>query len=241
MHSDDPARTIRELIGTREPSLPKVKICGITNLDDARAAIDAGADMLGFNFYLPSPRYIQPDAAREIITALRTLNSRITMVGIFVNESLENVIKVAEQTGLDAIQLHGDETVEYCRQLRAQAPARLIFKVIDANGATGVPEWRLSPADAFMVDAHDPNLRGGTGRTADWTFAREAAGQLPRLFLAGGLSPENVAEAINAVGPYAVDACSALEISPGKKDPARMKEFVAAVRASKLSGEAIAE
>jgi len=247
MRADDPAKAILDFIGEPEPLAPRsafVKICGITNLQDARAAIEAGADMLGFNFYRPSPRFIEPDAAREIIDAVRTETRSeyecVRMLGVFVNEALENVIRIAERASLDGIQLHGDETIEYCRELKQHTPQRLVVKVVRSNGAVDFSDLRSYAADAFMLDAHDPKLRGGTGHTADWSLAREAARQLPRLFLAGGLSPKNVAEAISAVRPYAVDACSALELSPGKKDHARVREFVAAVRAVKLPGEASA-
>ena len=244
MRAGDADKAIRDFIGEPEPLAPRsvsVKMCGITNVEDARAAVEAGADMLGFNFYRPSPRFIEPEAAREIITAVRaedrSENARPIMLGVFVNESVEKVIRIAELSGLDGIQLHGDETVEYCRELKQHTPQRFAIKVVRLNGAVDLPDLSLYPADAFMLDAYDPNLRGGTGRTADLTIAREAARQLPRLFLAGGLSPENVADAIATVRPYAVDACSALELSPGKKDHARMKEFVAAVRAVKLPDE----
>ena len=244
MRAADPAKAIRDFTGEPGPRAPRsvfVKICGITNVEDARAAIEAGADMLGFNFYRRSPRFIEPDAAREIIIALRaearSEHARVIMLGVFVNESVNHVTRIAEHSGLDGVQLHGDETGEYCRELKQRAPQRFVIKVVRSNGTIDFPG--LSPyfTDAFMLDAYDQELRGGTGQTSDWTFAREAAGQLPRLFLAGGLSPENVAEAISMVRPYAVDACSALELSPGKKDHARMKEFVAAVRAVKLPTE----
>ena len=245
MRARDPAKAIRDLIGKSESLAPRsiiVKICGITNVEDARAAIAAGADMLGFNFYRPSPRFIEPETASEIISALRAETraerARPAMVGVFVNESVKDVIGTAELCGLDGIQLHGDETVEYFGELKQQAPQRLAIKVVRSNGAVDFPALSRYGADAFMLDAYDPNLRGGTGQTADWTGAREAAHQLPRLFLAGGLSAENVAEAISTVRPYAVDACSALELSLGKKDHARMREFVAAVRAVKLPDEA---
>ena len=244
MRAEDPAKGIRDLIGEPEPLAPRsvfVKICGITNLQDARAAVEAGADMLGFNFYRASPRFVEPATAREIIAAVRaetrSAQARVTMLGVFVNESVENVVRIAELSDLDGIQLHGDETTEFCRELKRQAPQRFAVKVVHSNGGANFPDLRSYAVDAFMLDAYDPNLRGGTGRTADWTVAREAAQKLPRLFLAGGLSPKNVAEAIAAVRPYAVDACSALELSPGKKDHARVKEFVAAVRAVKLPDE----
>jgi indole-3-glycerol phosphate synthase / phosphoribosylanthranilate isomerase len=243
MRSDDPEGAIREFIGEPASLTPRVKICGITNLRDARAAVEAGADMLGFNFYPPSPRFIDPEAAREIIAAVRADGgpepAGVIMLGVFVNESVENVIRIAERSGLDGIQLHGDETAEYFDELKQHSPQRFAVKVVRSNGTVDVPGLRAYAADAFMLDTYDPNLRGGTGRTADWTAAREAARRLPRLFLAGGLTPENVGAAISSVRPYAVDACSALELSPGKKDRARMREFVAAVRAVKLPDETI--
>ena len=246
MRAADPAKAIRDFIGEPKLLAPRsvfVKICGITSIEDARAAVEAGADMLGFNFYRPSPRFIEPDAAREIIRALRAETRSepgVIMLGVFVNESVENVIRIAERSGLDGIQLHGDETAEYCRELKQHQPKRFAIKVVRSNGAVDFPDLGLYTADAFMLDAYDSDLRGGTGQTVDWTLAREAARRLPRLFLAGGLSPENVAEAISTVRPYAVDACSALEVSPGKKDHARVREFVAAVRAVKLPDEASA-
>lgn len=244
MRANDPERAIRGFIGEAASLTPRVKICGITNVEDARAAIKAGADMLGFNFYRPSPRFIDPDAAREIIAAVRaegrSAETGVMMLGVFVNESVESVIRIAERSGLDGIQLHGDETAEYCRELKQHAPQQFAVKVVRSNGTVDVPALRSYDADAFMLDAYDPKLSGGTGQKADWTVALEAALQLPRLFLAGGLSPENVAEAIATVRPYAVDACSALELSPGKKDHARVREFVAAVRAVKLPTEASA-
>jgi indole-3-glycerol phosphate synthase / phosphoribosylanthranilate isomerase len=244
MRASDPAKAIRDFIGEPEPLTPRsvfVKICGITNVEDAHTAVEAGADMLGFNFYRPSPRFIEPDAAREIIAAVRaetrSEQARVIMLGVFVNESVESVISIAERSGLDGIQLHGDETIEYCHELKQQAPQQFAIKVVRSNGAVDFPGLSRYAVDAFMLDAYDPKLRGGTGQTADWTLAREAARHLTRLFLAGGLSPENVCEAISAVRPYAVDACSALELSPGKKDYTRMKQFVAAVRAVKLPDE----
>jgi len=144
------------------------------------------------------------------------------------------VIRIVNEAKLDGIQLHGDETIDFCSQLKEMSSQQFVIKAVGVNGPIDTASLSQFPVDAFMVDAYDRRLRGGTGRVADWTAGREAAQKLPRVFLAGGLSPENVAQAIAEVRPYAVDACSALEISPGKKDHARMKEFVAAVRASKL-------
>jgi phosphoribosylanthranilate isomerase len=212
----------------------RIKICGITNLADARAAIAAGADMLGFNFYRPSPRFIQPQVTRAMIDALRpeikNLSRTVTMVGVFVNEPAESITRIAEEAGVTAIQLHGDESAEFCRELKALLPDRFLIKVLRARGE-GVTELAAEySVDAIMLDAFDAELRGGTGRTVDWNLARHTREAVPRLFLAGGLSPENVSDAISEVHPYAVDACSSLESSAGLKDAERMKAFVRAVR-----------
>jgi phosphoribosylanthranilate isomerase len=214
----------------------KAKICGITNLDDARAAVDAGADMLGFNFYPASPRYVQWSAARAIIDTMRAVNAatNVRMIGVFVNESPARIIDLASELQLDGAQLHGDETNEFCLELKHAMPQMFLIKALAARRDLNFEELQDHCADAIMVDAFDRQLRGGTGQLADWAIAREMARHAQRLFLAGGLSPENVGEAVAAVNPYAVDACSSLEISPGKKSATRMKDFVTAVRTGKL-------
>lgn len=211
----------------------KVKICGITNLEDAVVATAAGADMLGFNFYRPSSRYIEPARAREIIEQLReTENSSIQMVGVFVDESIDSVVRIVNQVSLDAVQLHGDESSEFCAELNSLLPGKPIIKALRVNGSFD-PQTASSYADqAIMLDAFHEQLRGGTGRVIDWEIAGTVRDLVPQLFLSGGLSPENVAEAISRVRPFAVDACSSLESSPGRKDAARIKEFVRAVRVS---------
>lgn len=211
----------------------KVKICGITNLDDARAAIEAGADMLGFNFYRPSPRYLAPKEARAIIDRLRSElpTPEHMMVGVFVNERLpETVAEIAGEAGVQAIQLHGDEPPEFCRKLRSLWPDQFVIKVLRLSNDRGLAKAGEYDVEAIMLDAFDRDLYGGTGRTIDWSIALRARELTPRLFLAGGLSPENVAEAIRTVQPYAVDACSALESSPGRKDASSVTAFVRAVR-----------
>jgi len=215
--------------------MPLVKICGITNLDDARAAIEAGADMLGFNFYRPSPRFIEPAKARAIIEKMRTaiegLEQQVTSVGVFVNEaSPEVVLKIADEAGVRAVQLHGDESIEFCRSLKSLMKDRFLIKVLRVSRDSGIDRVEKYDVDAIMLDAFDRDVYGGTGRVIDWSMARRARELTTRLFLAGGLSPDNVAEAIAAVQPYAVDACSGLESSLGVKDPERMKGFVRAVR-----------
>jgi phosphoribosylanthranilate isomerase len=210
-----------------------VKICGVTNLDDARAAVAAGADLLGFNFYRPSPRYVEPSEVRTIIDSLRaeTTDEEITTVGVFVNEaSPEAINQIVNESGVGGVQLHGDESVEFCRELKQLLNGRLLIKVLRVTEDFDPGEVRQYDADAIMLDSFHGELRGGTGQVFDWAVARSIKDVVPRLFLAGGLSPANVAEAIDKVDPYAVDACSSLESSPGHKDAARMKAFVEAVR-----------
>jgi phosphoribosylanthranilate isomerase len=200
-----------------------VKICGITNLDDALAAVEAGADALGFNFCRRSPRYIEPATVRSIIDRLP---SDLLTVGIFVNEALEVVERIASKARVSALQLHGSESPEYCKQLEG----RYLIKVF-ATGGAFKPESVLDyDVQAIMLDAFDQKGFGGTGKLSNWSIARETRELFPKLFLAGGLSAENVGEAIYSVNPYAVDACSLLESSPGRKDHERVRGFVAAVR-----------
>ncbi|MDT4897937.1 MAG: phosphoribosylanthranilate isomerase [Acidobacteriota bacterium] len=201
-----------------------VKVCGITNLEDALAAVEAGADALGFNFYRQSPRYIAPEVARRIT---RQLPSTVMSVGVFVNESEpDEVARIMDSAGLTAVQLHGDESPEYCYQLRD----RFTIKAVRARGDFEPQIVRDYETDAILLDAYTADARGGTGRVVDWEVARRVRELVPQLFLAGGLSPENVAEAIAAVEPYAVDACSSLESAPGRKDTKRVGAFVAAAR-----------
>src|ERR1041385_6626742 len=202
-----------------------VKICGITNLDDALAAVAAGADALGFNFYKPSPRYITPHHTREII---EQLPESLLMVGVFVNEdSPDDVRNIAHQAGVRGLQLHGDESPEYCREL---AGNYYVIKTFAVSDSFDVQHARAYEVEAIMLDTKHNSLRGGTGRVFDWSVAKRAAATIPKLFLAGGLSPENIENAIKTVRPFAVDACSALEDRPGKKNAARMRVFINTVR-----------
>jgi phosphoribosylanthranilate isomerase len=202
-----------------------IKICGITNLEDARAAIDAGADWLGFNFYLRSARFIAPKDARRII---EQLPQTVRTVGVFVNEDEpETVARLADEAHVSAVQLHGDESQAYCRALLRE---RFVIKALRV-GENFAPESALEyEADAILLDAYDAQARGGTGRTINWQVARRTRELVPKLFLAGGLSPENVAEAIAEVEPFAIDACSGIESAPGRKDAQRLRAFVAAAR-----------
>lgn len=201
-----------------------VKICGITNLEDARVCIAAGADMLGFNFYPASPRYISPRAARRII---EKLSPSITSIGVFVNEpSPERVTLIAEEACVSVVQLHGDEPPEYCRALRHYRVVRALRVAADF-----APEQAAEcGAETVLLDAFAPDVFGGTGHTFDWSIALAIRGLVPKLILAGGLTPGNVAAAIAHVRPFAVDACSSLEHAPGLKDAALVHAFVAAVK-----------
>jgi len=197
-----------------------IKVCGITNETDALAAVEAGADALGFNFYPPSPRFIPPEQARMIIDRLpRTVMS----VGVFVNEpSPESVRSLALRAGVKAVQLHGDESPAYCSELSDF----FVIKTFAVGEDFDQNQILLYQVDAIMLDARDDKLRGGTGRVANWAIAREVAEHSAHMFLAGGLSAENVEEAIRKVKPYAVDACSGLEDSPGIKSSVKMRSFV---------------
>jgi len=204
-----------------------IKICGITNLDDALAAVDAGADALGFNFYKPSPRYITTDAARAIIDELP---ESILTVGVFVNEpSPESAENRAREAGITAIQLHGDESPDYCRQLTP----RFVIKALAADPDFDTQRANDYDVEAILLDTKDEALRGGTGRTFDWSIAQRVRRTVPKLFLAGGLSLQNIEDAIISVDPYGVDACSALEKAPGLKDHERMRVFVKKIRSVK--------
>lgn len=204
-----------------------IKICGITNLEDAVAAVAMGTDALGFNFYKPSPRYITPQSARKII---EQLPDSVLKVGVFVNEeSPDQVRQIANESGVTAVQLHGDESPDYCHELADQYVIKALAVGHDFDTKV-IQHYRVN---AIMLDTKHNKLRGGTGHTFDWSIAQEVSTTVPKLYLAGGLSPENVANAIESVKPYAVDACSALEDSPGKKSEERMRAFVAAVRSVK--------
>jgi phosphoribosylanthranilate isomerase len=197
-----------------------LKVCGITSFEDALAAVDSGAEYLGFNFYPKSPRYIAPPSARAII---ERLPDKVVGVGVFVNEARpEDVDEILRSSGARIAQLHGDEPPEYCAGV---GPERVIKAL--RIGPEFDPRCVLDyPASAVLLDAYDAKLYGGTGKTANWALAREAAG-LTRIFLAGGLSPENIIEAIRATGPYAVDVNSGVELAPGRKDANKLRRLKA--------------
>jgi phosphoribosylanthranilate isomerase len=201
----------------------KVKVCGITSYEDAALALDLGADALGFNFFPPSPRFVSLEAARAII---RRLPPFVTRVAVVVNEpDAGKFADAARAAGITALQLHGDETPEYCRTL---ADWILIKALRVGNEPVSVPVAEF-PVDAFLLDAKDDRLYGGTGRVFDWSLAGNV-NLLRPVILAGGLKPENVREGILAVKPYAVDVCSGVESVPGKKDRERLQAFMNEVR-----------
>jgi phosphoribosylanthranilate isomerase len=203
----------------------RIKICGITRFEDARVAVSLGVDALGFIFHPPSPRYISPQAARRIIRELPPL---VTKVGVFVNESAERIAEVVAQSGVDCVQLHGDETPDECECL--QLPVIKAFSIAPGADLSVLDAYSVS---AFLLDTWDGGLRGGTGRTFDWTLAEKAARTHDAVILAGGLGPTNIKEALDMVRPYGVDVNSGVEISPGVKNPQKMRDVVAIVKAWK--------
>ena len=203
----------------------KIKFCGITSLGDARAAVDAGAWAIGMIFWPGSPRRCDPVAATELANAFKR---RAEIVGVFVNPTLEDVVRTADAVGLTAVQLHGDEGPSFC----AEAARRTGCKVIKATRVRSRADIQaLVPfhTDYHLLDSHVPGRRGGSGETFEWELARAHRGPVP-VILSGGLTAANVAEAIAAVGPFAVDVASGVEATPGRKDPAKLRAFAAAVR-----------
>ena len=208
--------------------MTKVKICGITNLEDAQLAFKLGADELGFNFFVGSSRYIAPDAAKQIVGKLPDETSA---TGVFVNMSIAGILEVSKNVGLKAVQLHGDEDRDFVREIRRRASLKII-KVIRLGPSVGFIHNPFLDAHAILLDTYSPTERGGTGQTSDWTRAKEIAEVFSTVYLAGGLNAENVSEAISVVRPYAVDVASGVESSPGKKDLDKMKRFLNAVRSA---------
>jgi phosphoribosylanthranilate isomerase len=202
----------------------RVKICGITNAADALAAVEAGANLLGFNFYVKSPRHI---SEAEAATIRLQLPKKVEAVGIFVNTASAEVDALCNSLKLDAAQLHGDESPEEVSELASRVPVIKAFRVEPDFPIKTLDEY--SAAFAFLFDAAHTGQYGGTGRTTDWDVARRAA-QDHRIILAGGLKVENVAAAVRIVRPYGIDVASGVESKPGKKDHGRLREFIQEVR-----------
>jgi phosphoribosylanthranilate isomerase len=205
----------------------KVKICGVTNWTDARQACEAGADFLGFNFWPRSPRYITPAKARLIV---RRLPEGVAAVGVFVDETEAKTLKIARTVGLDYLQLHGDESPDSVARLGRILPVIKAIRVRESFRLTDIAPFRS--ARAILLDGFDRKMPGGTGKTFQWSTARRAH-RYGRIFLAGGLTPENIAEAISIAKPFAVDACSGVEAKPGKKNAARVQAFLQAAKKTK--------
>jgi phosphoribosylanthranilate isomerase len=198
----------------------RVKICGITNIEDALLAVKLGADALGFIF-AESPRRVDPETVAGIVSQLPPFVSK---VGVFVDEDKEMVAKIAHLCGLDTLQFHGVEPPEYCARFQEK-----VIKALRVKNAESLEVLSSYSVDAFLLDTHVEGVPGGTGITFDWSFAVEAK-KYGRIILSGGLNPENVAEAIKLVRPYAVDVSSGVEMRTGKKDPEKLKAFIERVK-----------
>jgi phosphoribosylanthranilate isomerase len=249
-----------------EVQVIKVKICGLTNLEDALVATEAGADLLGFIFYEPSPRYVRPAAVREIVLSVKEKtqekSNRPIFVGVFVNASPETVAHILEMCRLDAAQLHGDEPPEFLqafpgrayKALRPQSlpEAHLMVRTYRSFTSTSSNQPDFQPSNlptrsanlptrsanlpTFLLDAYHPTLYGGTGQVTDWSVAAQIARQ-HSVLLAGSLTPDNVAQAIEAVQPWGVDVSSGVEREKGKKDHVKIKRFVEATKTVKRTVE----
>lgn len=193
-----------------------VKICGITRAEDAGLAVELGASAIGLIFWPGSQRYIEPAAAKKIV---RSLASDVAAVGVFVDQPVDEISRIADEVGLAAVQLHGDESPDYCGQIRQR-----LIKAIRLNGPYPINEYGRDIL--ILLDANDRDRRGGTGRTIDWVVASGVAEMRPTI-LSGGLNPENVAQAVATVRPYGIDVSSGVESAPGIKDAARLKQFFA--------------
>jgi phosphoribosylanthranilate isomerase len=196
-----------------------VKICGITNVEDARAAVEAGADAIGLIFAPGSPRLVEPTAAHEIASAVP---AHVKKVGVFVNEAVETVNRLAREVPLDLVQLHGAETPEFTRLVEVP-----VIKAVRVRGAIDVEHLRAYKASAILLDTYVEGAHGGTGRTFDWDLARPVVRAGLPVLLSGGLTPENVAEAVRRVQPWGVDVSSGVESRPGRKDHDKVRAFIA--------------
>ncbi len=204
--------------------MTQVKICGITNTEDALAAVHCGAAALGFICYPPSPRYIKPDDVKKIINALP---KKVVSVGVFVNETSETIEKIMAHCGLDMIQLHGDESPEFCRDL----PLSSIIKAVELKKETDINRAFNYDVAAILVDSRHAGLFGGTGKKSNWDLASRFKSKKP-FILSGGLNAENIAEALKTVVPDALDINSGVETSPGKKDHKKMDHIFKVIRTS---------
>lgn len=204
--------------------MTRVKICGLTRMEDARVATEAGADFLGFVFYPPSPRYVDPETARRIIEALGHTSSLVRFVGVFVDETLDAMGQIGRRCGLDFIQLHGSEPPEMAAALMTWGLGTIkAFRVRDGAPLDDIARYRVT---AYLLDAYVPGQPGGTGIAFDWTLVAQAKAHGP-VILAGGLNADNVAEAVRTTDPWGVDVSSGVEAEPGRKDADKMRRFIA--------------
>ena len=202
----------------------KVKICGMTNLKDVKVAVDGGVDAVGFIFYKKSPRSVTMQAVREIVLELPPF---VDSVGVFVNETAEQINKIADHCKLDRVQLHGDESPAFCKKIR-----RRVIKAIRVKDIQSLKKLSDYPVSSFLLDTFSEDQYGGTGKVFDWNLAYPAKKYGP-IILAGGLTPINVRQAIQRIKPYGVDVCSGVESQPGIKDHNKMKAFLKNVKAER--------
>ena len=200
----------------------RVKICGITRAADATAAVDAGADALGFMFYEASPRHLTREQAARII---HTLPPFVARVGVFVNPTVDEVRATIAETGIDTLQFHGEESPEFCRQFGLR-----VIKAFRVRDAESILHTEAYSTEAWLLDSYVAGQLGGTGARFNWDLATDAARRHRSVILAGGLTPGNVAEAVRKVRPYGLDVSSGVESAPGKKDPAKVRAFIAAAK-----------
>ena len=204
-----------------------LKVCGITKAEDARYAASLGFDAIGFIFYPQSPRYIEPEKVKEIIEQLPPF---VNTVGVFVNEPIEKIREICSITKITTVQLHGDESPEFCRQV----PVRVIkaFGIDDRFSFSILAKYQHANVSAFLLDKHSPELVGGTGQSFDWHLVREAK-SYGRIILAGGITPFNVISALNEAEPYGLDVNSGVEILPGEKNRNKLRALIENVRRHK--------
>jgi len=206
---------------------PKIKFCGITTLEDARRAVSAGAWAIGLIFWPGSPRRCEFDAATEIAAALKR---RVELAGVFVNATLEQITRTAEEIDLTLVQLHGDEGPSFCAEVGRRTGCRVI-KAMRVRSRADIQALAGFHTDFHLLDSYVAGLPGGSGETFAWDLARAHRGSAP-LILSGGLNPDNVADSVAAVRPFAVDVASGVELRPGRKDPDKLEAFAAAVHAA---------
>ncbi len=212
--------------------MTRIKVCGVTLLDDAAAVADAGVDFLGLNFWDRSKRYVERDRAAMLAITARPARPEVAIVGLFVNAHADEIAEIHAAVGLDIVQLHGDEPASACREIAALLQ-RPVWKAISVGAAADVARLGDWPVDAVLLDTPTAG-RGGSGQTFDWALATAAVARHRdrRCVLAGGLSPANVGAAIAAVHPWAIDVASGVERAPGVKDRAKVHALIAAVRAA---------